>query len=337
MKQTFLLLAILAGVTFSCGDEQSTLSSKEKPVVKPLAKRTVKHADCGVKLYNSLEHKSCGDIFFNKRTAACGIELYHNKPNFACPGSQKSGYYEIKEKEGCAVGFAKKRRRIKTRDGFSAERRSFTAKYKIVYRCERQEIKKTCRHPKNGIERYKACRHLKHGLEKYKTCRLPAFGVQEYKTCDLFMPSDKIPFYLTEVGTVLPIMMNSYFNHMSNYFLIKGSKKQLACTIQKGIENGAEEYEVERLKDRFVHLFSEQYSGDGLECKKELLQIAKDPKCIETPNTRECATLSAYLDAKHWLSVKLIDMRNLHTAKNFGADVGEKMKQYSEKIKTLLQ
>jgi len=134
-----------ASVTESC----KKLIYKEK--VDPI---------CGVKLYKFGEGKLCGVKNYKNGTGAvCGVELYRLAKNKACGVIHPCGVESppiIGAIAGASVGLRS---------------------------TETEVTHQECRHPENGVEKYKSCRHASFGVEKYHTCRAPAFGVERYNKC----------------------------------------------------------------------------------------------------------------------------------------------------------
>jgi hypothetical protein len=123
--------------------------------------------ECGVELYNVGSGHVCGVKTYNVGTGAvCGVELYHLAKNGACgthniPAPHIGGI--LAQKIACeAIGGKFKWGWFLYSDCF---------------------ITKECRHPTNGIERYKTCRHASFGVEKNNSCRNAVFGVERYAQC----------------------------------------------------------------------------------------------------------------------------------------------------------
>lgn len=135
---------------------------------------------CGVKNYNKKRDKICGvKRYKSARTEVCGVDLWTNAKSISF-GLTKVG---VSAGDGgcsacgtkCSVmGGAHLSCNERDHRGFGWHRTSCGMTCGIT---------NTCRHPDNGIERYKTCENVSHGVDEYNECEAPEFGVSAYNTC----------------------------------------------------------------------------------------------------------------------------------------------------------
>ncbi len=312
----------------------NTSQSSDIEELTPLELRSFEHSDCGVLRYKQIEHPSCGDVYHSKRTKSCGVELYKDAPHPNCPGSTKYEEYEIKWKQKCKTGFVKKE--IKGKPGITVgrEHEHTIGGTPDKYFCIKTAVNKKCRLKANGIESYKLCEHKDHGLKGYKTC--DSTEPESFKTCEMYIPSDEIPFFVTQKKSTLPLMIKTYFTLKSNYFIIKESKQQMACTIAKAVESGLTPRALVEMKATYQAIFSETLDLQKIDCSQTDLTLEQNPLCTENPDLPECDTLTSYNGVAHWLDVLQTDLVNIQSQTNIqDAKIKDSILGLSERIMKL--
>lgn len=179
------------------------------------AKASRRVEECGVELYNELDHESCGTIWNMSRSEACGVETYNSRAGDICGVAS----YQERVDPACGIAAWTEERALNCPGATSEEfwsgwgescpdagdtftsivsldsevrvhRSGFSVSTQTRHKCGRNVLGvcrtpqyNSCRNPGFGVESYNTCSHPSFGVAQWNQCRHPNHGRQAFERC----------------------------------------------------------------------------------------------------------------------------------------------------------
>jgi len=258
--------------------------------------------ECKVERVDYLRGPSCApEAYFEKRSGACGVELYNQ---FTTPSCVGAGNY----KPTCAkweyhfTGSHKCLQPVPQPAGYHKEAYTFAVGDYDDYYWVKNGRSFTCRAPANGVESYKSCRHPNHDVELFSAC-IPQ---PVWNDCAILKTRAELDAFIEQSDRSLPFYGALLLSNNALIAKLTSNANALACLVKEWDGDARYVDLVAQMKTSYRNIAEKEYSESSCQ-----INAPESIACAADDVTEVCVAQRNVVSARDFLRSNYDEVTNL--------------------------